>query len=300
MKLFDKSKTQKLIKKIESGHFDYDDVENLLMKLRDYCGSNQVFREIADFVAHKKERDRGVIKTSLEFMALSLRFYKEYHLPKKKLDLSNPFPKWIKKFMLYQVDKLDGVILKSEYSFDKNQLKTYIKDKFNYSDNETVILKDESLSSSKIAVLSYLFSQFIIFPTFTQKQVIEAVIEVIEKNNLLLDTIKFLENQNIFILNLILLMHCTEYKNGKTIIGYSLIHGFEDNSSSIFVGGHIKVDEDMTYIHSIINTDLITTDYIHDDILKHKKLNNSGFITLPQNIDISNSNILILTALEDH
>lgn len=92
MKTIEKSKLQKSIQKIESGSFDENDIDNIFMKLRAYSTKFSVFREIADFVAHNDQRDRGLVNQALEHMYLSMRFFLDYQGEnKKQLDISESF-----------------------------------------------------------------------------------------------------------------------------------------------------------------------------------------------------------------
>ncbi|MCK8109134.1 hypothetical protein MTF64_19840, partial [Pseudoalteromonas sp. 2CM41L] len=59
MKGIEKNKAQKLILKIEKGQFDENDIDSLFMRMRAHSNKMPVFREIADFVAHNDQRDRG-------------------------------------------------------------------------------------------------------------------------------------------------------------------------------------------------------------------------------------------------
>tara|TARA_Y100001956_G_C4086157_1_gene170747 strand:- start:749 stop:1042 length:294 start_codon:yes stop_codon:yes gene_type:complete len=90
MKGIEKSKTQKIIDKIQNDNFDENDIDNLFMKLRAYSGGNTVFREIADFVAHNDLRDRGITNQSLQAMYYSIKYFIEYVSPKKTLDIASP------------------------------------------------------------------------------------------------------------------------------------------------------------------------------------------------------------------
>ncbi|HDU8584939.1 TPA: hypothetical protein RG682_000381 [Vibrio alginolyticus] len=96
MKPIDKTKAQKLVTKLEAGDFDENDVDNLFMRLRAYSHGNKVFREVADFVAHNDERNRGITNESLEAFYLSFKFFEEYTSSKKPLDITSPFPLYIK------------------------------------------------------------------------------------------------------------------------------------------------------------------------------------------------------------
>ncbi|MDH5356168.1 MAG: hypothetical protein OEY09_17130 [Gammaproteobacteria bacterium] len=99
MKPIEKAKAQKLLVKLESGNFDENDIDNLFMRLRAYSHGNRIFREVADFVAHNDERNKGVATESLEAFYLSFKYFLEYISPKKSLDIGSSFPLYVKKLM---------------------------------------------------------------------------------------------------------------------------------------------------------------------------------------------------------
>lgn len=294
MKLVDKRKAEKLIAEIESGSFDYNTVDSLLILLREYSNNNKTFRELADFVAHKRERNKGIVKVSMEYMLYATRYLKEYHYSKIELDFFKPFPSWIKNLLIYQIEKANEEILSNSYGFKKQQLTDYIKSHF-VLNNKTAKLIDEQYTIKKHTVLKYLLSFISIYPTFTQTQLIKSIIKTIKDNGLSINDNKFIVNQNLLVLNLIFLMHCTEYKHKNTNIGYSLIQADIEMDNKIYIGGHFDLDEKTHIIHKIFKTGLSASEYFDTKILNHPKLNNSGTIELPQNIDVSSSNIIVLT-----
>ncbi len=62
LQLKDLAKICQIVGRIQAGHFDANDVYNLLMKLRAYAGEKTVFLEVAHFVAHSDARDRGLAR----------------------------------------------------------------------------------------------------------------------------------------------------------------------------------------------------------------------------------------------
>ncbi|MEI8654298.1 hypothetical protein P4S57_17195 [Pseudoalteromonas sp. Hal273] len=130
MKGIEKSKAQKLILKIEKGQFDENDIDSLFMRMRAYSNKMPVFREIADFVAHNDQRDRGLANQSLETMYLRMKYFLEYNSPKKSLDISSPFPLWIKKLMVLQVNKFKESVLKEKFNVTQQRLKSRIENAF--------------------------------------------------------------------------------------------------------------------------------------------------------------------------
>ena len=131
MKSIEKGKVQKIVDKIQSGNFDENDIDNIFMKLRAYSANFNVFREIADFVAHNDERDRGLVNQALEHMYLSIRFFLDYQGENKKsLDIGVPFPSWILKLMKYQVERANESDLKTKFNVTRSRLISRIDSSF--------------------------------------------------------------------------------------------------------------------------------------------------------------------------
>ena len=84
LQLKDIVKVNQIIERIQAGHFDANDVDNLLIKLRAFAGEKPVFREVADFVAHSDARDRGLAQQSIAAFVDSIQFFQEY--------VSNSYP----------------------------------------------------------------------------------------------------------------------------------------------------------------------------------------------------------------
>jgi hypothetical protein len=187
MKPAEKAKTQKLLTKIESESFDENDIDSLFMKLRAYSLGFPVFREIADFVAHNDQRDRGLANQSLETMYLRMKFFLEYNSPKKVLDLSEPFPLWIKRLMIFQVDKSDETVLRDKFNVSPEQLKTRIKKGFEENQQTKMTIHNGKLSENTFNSIKYIMSFISGNATITQKQLINELIEVLNKNNITFD-----------------------------------------------------------------------------------------------------------------
>jgi hypothetical protein len=50
----------RIIERISSGTFTCDDIKLLYVDLRDFSAKNSITREIGDYIAHPKEKDRGL------------------------------------------------------------------------------------------------------------------------------------------------------------------------------------------------------------------------------------------------
>lgn len=181
----EKVKTQKIVDKIEAGDFDENDVDNLFMKLRAYSIGYRVFREIADFVAHNDNRDRGLANQALETMYLRMKFFLEYNSPKRTLDLSQPFPLWIKRLMTFQVDKCDERVLREKFNVTGSRLKSRIDSGFKVDKKYRVArYKDGKLSEDTFKAIQHVMSFLSGNAAFTQDELIEELVEVLKQNRL--------------------------------------------------------------------------------------------------------------------
>lgn len=122
LQLKDLPKLNQIIGRIQAGHFDANDVDNLLMRLRAYAGEKIVFLEVAHFVAHPDARDRGLAQQSITAIVDSIQYFQEYVSEKRPLDLGVPFPAYIYRFLLSQARLSDERRLKAEHKMSHTTL----------------------------------------------------------------------------------------------------------------------------------------------------------------------------------
>lgn len=120
--LKDLVKLNQIIERIQACHFDANDVDNLLMKLRPYAGKDTVFFELANFVAHSDARDRGLAQQSITSFVDSIQYFQEYVSENRPLDLAAPFPAYIYRLFLSQARLSDEQHLKAEHKMSRTTL----------------------------------------------------------------------------------------------------------------------------------------------------------------------------------
>lgn len=292
MKQIERQKTQKIINKIQTGSFDENDVDNLYMKLRAYSKGFKVFREISDFVAHNDARDRGLTNQSLEGMYLSMKYFLEFNSSNKKLNLAKPFPTWIKKLMIYQIDKTDELKLKNRFKVNKERLKARVKKGFKDNKDGNCLLLNNKISNLTIEAIAFVMSFISGKEAYSQDELIEETIEVIQKNNLEIEVSDFKQQSNHFTLCTLLLLHNTKfsfkgYKEGycqisperNTIYTYNKTsldkNGEEKESIESFgnlnILGHVvlpKDGKDLTIAHTIMSTNLNVEKYCEENLFQ--------------------------------
>lgn len=285
MKGTEKSKAQKIINKVQSGDFDENDIDNLFMRLRAYSKQNLIFREIADFVAHNDLRDRGITNQSLQAMYYSIKFFIEYISPKKSVDITQPFPSWIKKLIKYQIDKIDEQKLKDLHKVSKERLKSRIDKGFkDDAKSSTASLKQGKLSQQTLEAIRYVMGFIISKEAFTQKALVEQLIQVIDSNGLEYDRVQIEEQSNRITLCAMLLLHNANFdikghKHGycsitseKNSVSHNVRHADQDGNEidlkesfgKLSIMGHVVLDKDgkdLTIGHPVMSTELEAEDW---------------------------------------
>jgi len=280
MKPVERSKTQKLIRKIETGNFDENEIDSLFMKLRAYSSGFPVFREISDFVAHNNLRDRGLANQSLETMYLRMKYFLEYNSPKKTLDLSSPFPIWIKRLMKFQVDKSDEASLRSKFNVTKQRLISRIESAFkNDKKRKIATYKQGKLSQETFNAIQYVMSFINGNAAFGQNDMIDELVLVLKNNKIIFDEKLLRSLSNKITICTLLLFHHSEfnfkgYKLGRCKISSekeSVSHNMmfvdadgnevehEENFGKLSVQGTITLKndgKDLSIAHCIMSTEL--------------------------------------------
>lgn len=280
MKPVERNKTQKLIRKIETGNFDENDIDSLFMKLRAYSSEFPIFREISDFVAHNDLRDRGLANQSLETMYLRMKYFLEYNSPKKTLDLSSPFPSWIKRLMKFQVEKSDEADLKSKFNVTKQRLINRIESSFKYDKKKKIATyKHGKLSQETFNAIQHVMSFISGNATFSQGDMINELVSVLKNNKIIFDEQLLRTLSNKITICTLLLFHHSEfdfkgYKLGRCKISSekeSVSHNMrfvdadgnevehKEDFGNLSVQGTItlkKDGKDLSIAHCIMSTEL--------------------------------------------
>ena len=279
MKPAEKAKTQKLLTKIKSESFDENDIDSLFMKLRAYSLGFPVFREIADFVAHNDQRDRGLANQSLETMYLRMKFFLEYNSPKKILDLSAPFPLWIKRLMILQVDKSDETTLLEKFNVSPQRLKIRIDKGFKDDKQTKMTIHNGKLSENTFNSIKYIMSFISGNATITQKQLINELVGVLNKNNITFNESNLRLLSDKITICILLLFHKSSfdikgYKSGHCVItcdNEAISHNVKfvdlagnevkhhESFGNLKIGGTITLNnkgKDLSISHDILSTEL--------------------------------------------
>ena len=157
--LKERTKIHQLIARIQSGSFDANDVDAILIKLRPYAGPRKVFREIADFVAHADVRSKGVSRDSMIAFADAMRFFVEYTKGNKPLDVTQPFPAYVYRLFLSQARQADETELKQTYRLSHATLVKKIESNFHLDKaTKTCAIRPGKAGQEFVAALQYAMS----------------------------------------------------------------------------------------------------------------------------------------------
>ncbi|MCA9469892.1 MAG: hypothetical protein KC643_31215 [Nitrospira sp.] len=212
MRKIDRLNIQNLVDKVMSGNFIGNDVESLFMALREFSEGQLIFREVGNFIAHKKDRNQGITYDFLEAVQFAVKYYQEYEIPRKTLDISHPFPLYIKHHMKYQLDRCNPNELLRKFKKTRNELKQWVKE--NFEENQetgTAILKN-SIGEETFNAIKYLLSFFSLNPLFTANDLMKVLLAVLRRNNFTFKKEKIEAQNSRIVLFVILLMHKTTIK----------------------------------------------------------------------------------------
>ena len=290
MKPVEKNKAQKLVKKIEAGHFNENDIDSLFMKLRAYSAGFPVFREIADFVAHNDKRDRGLANQSLETMYLRMKYFLEYNSPKKTLDLSSVFPIWIKKLMKLQVGKCDEADLRNKFNVTRQRLISRIDSAFKEDKkNKLASYRQGKLSETTFNAIQHVMSFISGNASFGQDELLNELVAVLKKNRLEFNESVLRKLSDKIAICILLLFHHSEfdfkgYKLGRCKISSekeSISHNVkfvdadgndvdhDESFGNLSVTGTVTLEKDgkdLSIAHAIMATNLSSEIWCSDEL----------------------------------
>jgi hypothetical protein len=210
-------------KRIQNGAFSEHDIDNILIALRNYSGHQKIFVEVADFVAHGDQRDRGPSKHSLRSMYLSMTYFVEYVSPKIALDISKPFPSYIKELMKCELDKCEDAELRRDFGVSTATVRKRVDKIFKDDKKLKLSCAKKPISSETIKILRHLLGAIRSQPAFSGDQFFDELIAVGKLNDLDVDEPKLRLQSNKIILCVLLLLHEKEYSYGGLKPGRSEI-----------------------------------------------------------------------------
>lgn len=308
MKPIQRVKVEKTLKKIESGEFDENDIDSIFMALRPYSYGNILFREIADFVAHNDNRNKGLTKNSLESFHFSLKFFIEYVYQKQPFNIKGPFPIYIKKLMSYQVDKCEETILKEKFNITKQKLKSKIDNIFSEDKkNKTASMKKNQISINILDAISYTLSFISPHSPFYEQNVVSELINVARANNLEIDATKILKYSDKIEICTMLLLHDATFEYDNHTPGYCKIScenryvlqdetfvdaEYKKSFGNLQVSGHIVVDVDgknTDMCYTLMQTNVPVEKWCDDDMFVTELITENGHDFLRKKILLDSS-----------
>ncbi|MDP0500457.1 MAG: hypothetical protein Q7P63_10185 [Verrucomicrobiota bacterium JB022] len=281
MKAGEKVKTQKIIQKVEQGSFDENDVDNILMKLRDYAQRRRdsVFVEIADFVAHSKTRNRGISVDVMKTMYLNVKFLSEYKFKGRLLDMSSPFPRWIFDFMKLQLDRPFAIDLEGEFGVKLSKLRTDLCQAFTINGDDAK-LKSGRIPSHVYPAVTRLLSFIDGRAAYSQDALKTEFMRILRECNMQLNGDLFEEQFDRITLCVLLLIHnanveyggyrhgiCKMYAKPQSIWGYVDPRGsvvYEGDFGCLGISAETAVNfggQDRVFIHGLMESNLDPKDY---------------------------------------
>lgn len=260
MKLAERQKSLKTVNKIQSGDFDDDDVELLLIRLRAYSGAFKVFREAADFVAHNDSRNKGLINEALDAFSLTLRFYMDYPYLNRQLNLGGKFPAYIKALLSRLADRFEDEELVEKTGINRALLKRKISNHVKKIEGDLCVFDIKKAGKEACSALVYMFQGIEVRPVFSPGELMCEVLSVLDLNGIEYCKESMLSSSDRFILSFALMLHDTDQeltggKVGRCSLGFS--EGADGPELVVDAGIGFEVKGNNVVIsHSIFETGL--------------------------------------------
>lgn len=204
MKYAERVDLQRVISKLETNDFDSNDIRLILIMLREYSDHNSIFKEISHFVAHKN-RDQGEFYSRIE----GIHCLSQLQLLCKHgfiIDYSKPPLPEVSKAVFFKASFASDHIFR-KYRVNKQSVIGTIKKYFPIKDIEKSFKLHESIDFYEM-IREIMNEGLLTDHLYTGSELIDALIEEIEKNGFSLDIKKVNSNKVLF--NLLLVLHGTE------------------------------------------------------------------------------------------
>lgn len=267
MKLDEKLKARKALAKIESGTFDENDLEILMIRLRPYSQDCRIFREAADFVAHNDERNKGLVNESLDAFALSFKYFQEFQgTGKNLLPIFDDFPSYVKNLLIYQVDKFSDDKIKEELSMTKHQLRELVRDVVRKGGKPGTCTVRPSTKKRKIDALGLLLGRIIVKPVFSRGEFMSDLRKVIHLNGIELDSDKFNVQEPKIILLFSLLMHRVVFTLSEG--GSAVCHMRADDNILKIIGTCEVANRPPKVSYCVFDTEIVASEVVSVELVE--------------------------------
>jgi hypothetical protein len=220
-------------KRLLDGDRRVEDLDRIFLGLRDRCFDREIFSEISNFVAHRGERDRGLVTTTARDVFTSIDVW-SLGLCDKKPAREDILRAAKANFRLASDEQLlNGCGLRRRAV---SKILTKALDKFKHG---------EHLSETEVGVLLYLGNRFIWKPAFTDGELFSAFCYVLLRNKIINDeAASNLQSAASFLsLYAIAVMHGSRIKLDETlknIDGGELLAGFFNRERHLEVKVQIR------------------------------------------------------------
>jgi hypothetical protein len=283
MKPIEKLKTQRTIDRIQRGDFNDEDVEVVILRLREYSRSFQVFREVANFVAHNDVRDQGITNKSLDAFYLAFKYGMDYIGSEKKLDITKRFPSYVMYLLVHQLRSCSNASLREHLNMSRKQVGDILKSVFIEDEcSKTCVLANDKITRSEFLVLQHLLGFIKVRPVFTPHEFMLEFFKVLKSVGIVFCQSSLELQRPKIILSIGLLLHMTKFKLGDGTYVTCLFNSdfqwvadgispSDDGFGMLSVYGEVEYvtgGQPFKMIYSLFDTELKASNSCHERMFK--------------------------------
>lgn len=222
-KVSERQKIQGVLERIENDSFSPDDVDLLLIKLREYSLHGSIFQELSHFAAHNDNRNIGFTFSHISGFFNSIVFHMKHLSGNTPIIIETPVSSYIVETIIYNI-KASRIDFPETYKCSYDSFMSRFKNTFEKIKGSDTYKVKSLIKGTVKKVIEDMLQKLIAQPLFTQEEIINQIIETLELNNFVFDSETIRQRSDRVILYIMLLMHGTEYNINKQDIAKSVLH----------------------------------------------------------------------------
>lgn len=173
------------VERLIRGDVRNEDISRLLLDLRDLSGGRDTVREMGDFEAHRRERNKGVVTATVSDFFTQFQFHLSYTLADRPVIIDD-LPSDIATVLRVTFSKLNDDILKERTGLEravvKKRLDSLCERIAKGSDGRFFI---EARTQEDAELLKCLTGYLIVQPAFDEARLFDEFVDTLISNNLL-------------------------------------------------------------------------------------------------------------------
>lgn len=279
-------KVQKILDKIKENNFSPEDIDLLLIKLREYALPKSLFEEISHFAAHNESRHKGFSFEHLSGFFDAILYLINHILEGgKPLNLHEPIPSYVINTILFNQKLLSPKDFQQKYKCSQTQFISRFHNTFLKIKGTNTYKIKGTLKGTVRSVVQDMLGSIFSYPLYEGDEILNEIFTLLKDNEFEITLDEFNLGSAKIILFIIYLMHNTEYKITDSLVGLSQIHISKSQDETIRLSALVPLPSGKgKFSFPLITTDLDPAEFCSENLLKHGTNEGSQLIINDRNM----------------